>query len=45
VAWVVWAALLAVALSPLDPFATEWDEVALIAVASAVLWRGAMRTH
>ena len=38
-AWLAWAALLAVALSPLDPLTTRWDEVALVALALAVLWR------
>jgi hypothetical protein len=28
-AWFVWASLLGLALSPLDPLATQWDEVAL----------------
>lgn len=36
-AWVVWAALFAVAVSPLSP--TQWDEIALGAVALGVLWR------
>jgi hypothetical protein len=38
-AWVTWAALLAVALSPADPLTTRWDEVALVAAALALLWR------
>jgi hypothetical protein len=38
-AWAVWAALFAVAASPLDPLATWWDAVALAALAAAVLWR------
>src|SRR5215831_5593606 len=36
-AWVAWGALLALAVSPVSP--THWDEVALAAVALAVLWR------
>lgn len=36
-AWLAWAVLLAVAVSPLSP--TRWDEVALVAVALFVLWR------
>ncbi len=36
-AWAVWAALFLVALM-VDPLATPWDEVALVAVALAVLW-------
>jgi hypothetical protein len=38
-AWLVWAALFIVALSPLDPIATPWDEAALAAAALIVLWR------
>jgi hypothetical protein len=38
-AWLMWAALFAVALSPLDPLATPWDEVGLAALACLVLWR------
>lgn len=38
-AWLAWAALLAVALSPVDPLTTRWDEVALGALALAVFWR------
>jgi hypothetical protein len=38
-AWLVWAVLFAIALSPLDPIATPWDEVALAAAAVVVLWR------
>jgi hypothetical protein len=38
-AWLVWAVLFGIALSPVDPIATPWDEVALGAVAVIVLWR------
>jgi len=38
-AWVAWATLLLVALTPLDPLATRWDEVGLFALALVVLWR------
>lgn len=38
-AWLVWAVLCGVALSPIDPLATLWDEVALGAAALVVLWR------
>jgi hypothetical protein len=38
-AWLAWAALLVVALSPVDPLSTRWDEVVLVAVALAVVWR------
>lgn len=37
--WLAWATLLGLALSPLDPFTTRWDEVVLAALALAVLWR------
>lgn len=37
--WLGWAVLFVVALSPLDPLATVWDEVALGAVALIVLWQ------
>ncbi|MBV8430958.1 MAG: hypothetical protein JO244_07350 [Solirubrobacterales bacterium] len=39
VAWLVWALLLGLAVSPLDPLTSRWDEVGLVAVALAVLWR------
>jgi len=38
-AWLAWTLLLGLALSPIDPLATRWDEVALGALALAVLWR------
>jgi hypothetical protein len=38
-AWVVWAVMFAVALTPLDPLSTPWDEVALAAAALVVIWR------
>ena len=38
-AWITWVGLVGVALSPLDPLTTRWDEVGLAAVALAVLWR------
>jgi hypothetical protein len=39
IAWVVWLLAFLIALPPLDPLSTPWDEVALGAVAMAVLWR------
>jgi hypothetical protein len=39
IAWLAWALLLVVALSPADPLTTRWDEVALVALAVAVVWR------
>jgi hypothetical protein len=38
IAWLAWGALFAVALSPLDPLATRWDEVALAALAVGAAW-------
>ncbi len=37
-AWLVWTGLFAIAVSPIDPIASRWDEVALAAVALTVLW-------
>jgi hypothetical protein len=37
-AWLVWVVLLVIAVSPYDPLATGWDEVALVALAAGVLW-------
>jgi len=36
-AWLIWAVLFAIAVSPFDPFATYWDEVGLGVLALAVL--------
>ena len=38
-AWAVWAVAFLIALPPLDPLSTPWDEVVLGAAAMAVLWR------
>jgi len=38
VAWLTWGILFAIALSPLDPIASPWDEVALGGLAFLVLW-------
>ena len=38
-AWLSWLLLLALALSPIDPIASRWDEVLLVAFAVVVLWR------
>jgi len=38
-AWLSWFVLLALALSPIDPIASRWDEVLLGALAVGVLWR------
>ena len=40
-AWVSWFLLLALALSPIDPIASRWDEVLLGAFALGVFWRRA----
>jgi hypothetical protein len=37
-AWLTWLVPFGLALSPIDPLATRWDEIALGAVASAVVW-------
>ncbi len=39
IAWLVWLALFALAVSPFDPITSRWDEVLLAALAAAVLWR------
>jgi hypothetical protein len=39
IAWLAWAALFALALSPVDPLATRWDEVVLAGLALVVVWR------
>jgi len=45
-AWCVWIAAFALALSPYDPLTTTpWDEVVLGAVAMAVLWRRIVAGH
>ena len=44
-AWFVWAVAFVVCTSPLDPLATPWDEVGLVAVAMAVLWRRIVAGH
>jgi hypothetical protein len=38
IAWLAWAVLFGVAVSPADPIASSWDEVALGAVALLFLW-------
>jgi len=38
-AWLVWLLLFVIAITPLDPLATSWDQVALGAVALAAIWR------
>ena len=38
-AWSSWFLLFALALSPVDPIASHWDDVVLVAFALAVLWR------
>jgi hypothetical protein len=44
-AWLSWFLLLALALSPLDPIASRWDEVLLVAFALGVLWRRTVGGH
>ncbi len=38
-AWLVWIALFCLAVSPLDPITSRWDEVLLLALAAGALWR------
>lgn len=38
-AWLTWTLLFVLALSPIDPLSTRWDEVVLGALALGVLWR------
>ena len=37
-AWLVWAVLLGIAVSPLDPIPSSWDEGVLVIVALFCLW-------
>lgn len=37
-AWLAWATLFAIAVSPIDPIASSWDEVVLGAVALLAVW-------
>jgi hypothetical protein len=36
-AWIVWAVLFGIAISPLDPISSPWDEAALAALAALAL--------
>jgi hypothetical protein len=38
VGWLIWAVLLVVSASPLDPLASGWDEVGLFAAGLGVAW-------
>jgi hypothetical protein len=38
-AWLCWCALLALALSPLDPIPSRWDEALLLVLGLGLLWR------
>ena len=38
-AWLVWVALFALAISPLDPITSRWAEVLLAALAAGAVWR------
>jgi hypothetical protein len=44
-AWLVWAVLFVVAITPMDPIHTQWDQVALGGAALAVLWRRLFGAH
>jgi hypothetical protein len=41
-AWLLWLLAFALALSPIDPIASRWDEVLLGGLAVNVLWRRAL---
>jgi hypothetical protein len=45
IAWSVWALAFVVALPPLDPLSTPWDEAVLGAAAMIVLWRRLAGAH
>jgi hypothetical protein len=45
VVWFLWLVLITIAISPLDPIATWWDEVALGAGALGVLWHRTFAGH
>ncbi len=45
IAWVVWGLAFLVALPPVDPLATPWDEVVLAVVATVVAWRRFVGGH
>jgi hypothetical protein len=44
-AWGVWGVAFLVALPPLDPLSTPWDEVVLGAAGMVVLWRRIVGGH
>jgi hypothetical protein len=44
-AWLSWCALLALAVSPIDPIPSRWDEVLLAALGLGVLWRRTVGGH
>jgi len=44
-AWLTWAVLLAVAVSPADPITSRWDEALLLAFAACVAWRRTRAGH
>ena len=44
-AWVCWSLLLVVAVSPVDPIASRWDEALLVGFALAILARRSDGAH
>jgi hypothetical protein len=44
-AWLTWAVLLGVAVSPADPIASRWDEALLLALAVCAIWRRTRAGH
>jgi uncharacterized BrkB/YihY/UPF0761 family membrane protein len=44
-AWVSWSLLFILAISPLDPIPSRWDEVGLGALALGVIWQRRLGAH
>jgi hypothetical protein len=44
-AWLMWIALFLLALSPVDPIPSRWDEILLGALALGIVWRQAFAEH
>jgi hypothetical protein len=38
-AWLAWAVLLGIAVSPADPITSRWDEALLLVLGACVIWR------
>lgn len=44
-AWLAWGVLFVIAISPIDPIASSWDELVLGALALIVLWHRIAGAH